>query len=45
MDPTESDAYPDPLVQPEVSVYMPGTPTVSFLEYAELFVDALSGRR
>ncbi len=41
MDPTESDAFTDPLVQPEVTVYMPGTPTVSFVEYAELLTNLL----
>ena len=29
------------LEQPEIPVYMPGTPTVSFLEYVELGVSML----
>lgn len=50
MDPTDTDAsldirsneYPDiPFQQPELEVYMAGTPTVGFLEYVELAVDAL----
>ncbi|SEP67934.1 hypothetical protein [Natrinema salaciae] len=31
----------DPIRQPEFPVYMPATPTSSFLEYVELAVDAV----
>ncbi|WP_408957875.1 hypothetical protein [Natrinema sp. 74] len=41
MDSTESEAFADPLDQPDVSVYLPGTPTVAFVEYGELLVDTL----
>ncbi|MDF9745824.1 hypothetical protein [Natrinema salsiterrestre] len=31
----------DPIRQPDVEVYMPGTPTRSFLEYVEVAADVL----
>ncbi len=36
-----SAKFNDPLDQSEPPVYLPGTPTVSFLEYVELFIRML----
>ncbi|WP_310909535.1 hypothetical protein [Natrinema sp. 1APR25-10V2] len=41
MQPTNSEEFTDPLVQPDVTVYMPGTPTISFIEYVELLTSLL----
>lgn len=40
---TERSEFPErePIRQPDAPVYMPGTPTGSFLEYLELIADAL----
>ncbi|NUB90685.1 hypothetical protein HT576_06585 [Haloterrigena sp. SYSU A121-1] len=33
------------LEEPDLPVYLPGTPTVSFTEYVELAIDSLRRRR
>ncbi|QLG48641.1 hypothetical protein [Natrinema halophilum] len=39
-----AEQFDTPRDQPAVSFYMPGTPTVSFVEYVELAIKMLIGR-
>ncbi|WP_226479904.1 hypothetical protein [Natrinema amylolyticum] len=41
LDARPSDQFDTPMAQSDPEIYMPGTPTVSFLEYVEIAVSTL----